>query len=154
MPCWQDRFLDSIDFHSSPKGCWLWTGAINGSGYGHLRVGKKKRPQAHRISYTEFLGEIPEGLLVCHHCDVPLCVNPDHLYAGTRSQNRQDMIKRDRGNYKNNHGPLKPHSKLTWEEVEEIRCCYADGEKRKSLIQRFKVGRSSISNILLNKTWK
>jgi hypothetical protein len=67
------------------SGCRLWLGEMSTRGYGLWR-----RYQAHRASYRAFRGEIPSGLLVCHHCDVKLCVEPTHLYAGTRGDNTRD----------------------------------------------------------------
>jgi hypothetical protein len=88
-------------------GCWLWTATATGnpsSGvkYGYISVGGRSRsPQrAHRVSYELYNGEIPEGLIVRHKCDNPLCVNPDHLELGTHADNSRDMVKRGRSNKK------------------------------------------------------
>ena len=76
-------------------GCWLWDGAVDKQwGYGWIRVGRKMK-KAHRVSFEAFKGPIPRGLLICHKCDVPSCVNPDHLYSGTNLQNMRD--RHDRG---------------------------------------------------------
>jgi len=79
------------------NGCWNYTGYKNKDGYGQLRKERGgKLGYAHRISYAYFNGEIPAGLNVCHKCDNPSCVNPDHLYAGTQKQNIKDMFDRGR----------------------------------------------------------
>lgn len=76
-------------------GCWIWTGTRDKAGYGKInRAGKNYR--AHRFFYSFFKGEIPKGLLVCHSCDVPSCVNPDHLWVGTHSDNQNDAYKKGR----------------------------------------------------------
>ena len=76
-------------------GCWEWLGEKTEKGYGRLTI-KKKHYRAHRLSYGFYVGDIPEGLLVCHHCDNPGCVNPSHLFIGTDMDNVHDMIKKGR----------------------------------------------------------
>jgi hypothetical protein len=85
----------------APNGCWIWHGTISagrrGMGYGELRV-HSKITKAHRYSYMRFTGPIPEGRLICHHCDNPLCVNPAHLFVGTQQDNMDDMAAKGRNN--------------------------------------------------------
>jgi Fe-S-cluster-containing dehydrogenase component len=75
--------------------CWEWVRGKNGVGYGII-YHNKKTILAHRISYEIHIGKIPEGRIICHHCDNPGCVNPAHLYAGTYQDNVNDMMKRRR----------------------------------------------------------
>lgn len=76
-------------------GCWLWMGATTAAGYGRLETLGKKA-QAHRTAYALFVGPIPNGLLVCHKCDVRSCINPDHLFLGSAADNTRDMIRKGR----------------------------------------------------------
>lgn len=79
------------------SGCWIWTGASSPTSYPkdvRPRINVNGRPvAAYRLSYELFVGRIPSGLMICHKCNVPLCVNPDHLYAGTAKDNALDSIK-------------------------------------------------------------
>jgi hypothetical protein len=87
--------MDKILERSMPvpfSGCWIWLGAIDGAGYGHKGDGRRGRTiGAHRWAWKIVNGPIPRGMSVCHRCDVPLCVNPDHLFLGSQKDNLQDM---------------------------------------------------------------
>lgn len=85
------RFLFYIN--KKIAGCWLWTGAKAKAGYGKFGIGRKVYI-ASRFSYELFKGPIEEGKFICHSCDVPMCVNPDHLWQGTNSENQIDSIKK------------------------------------------------------------
>ena len=79
------------------SGCWIWLGDIfQCGGHGAFRINGKRRYKAHRAAWELYRGQIPEGLQVNHKCDVPSCVNPDHLYLGTQAQNNEDCRKRGR----------------------------------------------------------
>ena len=83
--------------------CWLWTGAVDKNGYGQCHAAKHaqelKVTRSHQLAYVVWVGPIPEEKIVCHHCDIPACCNPEHLYAGTWRSNVQDCLKR--GRYRN-----------------------------------------------------
>lgn len=80
------------------SGCWLWQGQTMPVGYGRYRpIGAPQKVLAHRHAYTLAVGVIPDGLLVCHKCDNPSCINPDHLYCGTPQDNMNDKVRRGRG---------------------------------------------------------
>jgi len=92
-------------------------------GYGRLRVGNRKTMLAHRFSYEAHVGPIPKGMFVCHKCDNPLCVNPDHLFVGTASDNMQDMHRKGRAkaHHKGPSGERARAAKLVAEQVIAIR---------------------------------
>jgi hypothetical protein len=87
-----EKFMEKV---VKIDGCWVWGGSRSFDGYGHIMVGRKSK-LAHRISYELFIGPIPEGHYVCHKCDHPYCVNPDHLFSGTASDNMADKVKKGR----------------------------------------------------------
>ena len=89
-----DRFWSHV--RKTDK-CWVWTGVPANHGYGQFRVGDKKK-LVHRLSWEMANGPIPDGLCVCHHCDNPICVRPEHLFLGTKQQNHDDMLAKGRRN--------------------------------------------------------
>ena len=89
---YEDRFWAQVDRSGD---CWEWQGTWTGSGRGIVRYEGKYR-NASRVAYILTFGPIPNGLLVCHHCDNPLCVRLEHLFLGTQSDNMQDMVAKGR----------------------------------------------------------
>lgn len=142
------RFWSKVDKSDKSDECWVWTGAPRTDGYGQFRLdGKIIRP--HRFSYTVKFGAIPDGLFVCHSCDNRLCVNPDHLFLGTDSDNKADMYAKKRHVFGENH----PNKKLSKEIVLAIRKKIAEGVPQRKIAEMFQTQRSQVSLINSGKRW-
>jgi hypothetical protein len=138
--------------------CWLWTGARSKTGYGVINSGGKggQALKAHRVSWELHRGPIPDGMHVCHHCDTPLCVNPDHLFLGTMRDNMRDCAQKGRyDRMKRPKGERHGLSLLTEAAVVAIRDEYtATKPSHRVLAERYGVDRSTITQIVSGKTWR
>lgn len=126
--------------------CFIYHGARLPKGYGLFTVRKPIMVYAHRFVWESVKGPIPEGMLVCHHCDNPPCVNPDHLFLGTQSDNMQDMARKGRSN---------KHRRLTPEIVADIRARYAAGGiTQQALADEYGIVFQHVSQIVRGLRWK
>lgn len=132
------------------NGCWI-SPILNGKGYGNICFRGLKSKLAHRISYSEFKGEIPEQMHICHKCDVPACYNPDHLFLGTPKDNVHDGIKKGRIKHLGAKGRSCIFTNLTEFQVEEIRKLYTEGFSCKRLSIIFNCTKEYISKIIRKK---
>lgn len=141
------------------EGCWLWTKALTrgsgvNAGYGSIEVRNPRRAiLAHRFSWELHNGPIPDNLQVCHNCpggDNRSCVNPNHLFLGTQIENTCDAKLKDRFP----KGEHNLNSKLTNEQVLEIKRLYLAERSPLGLARKFKMSRSAIQSIVYEKNWK
>lgn len=139
------------------NGRLLWTGAIKNPGKRSLPYGwvcfRGKAMNAHRAAWIEAYGEIPKGMYVCHKCDVPRCINPNHLFLGTASDNMADMWSKSRHKLPSD-GVIGSHNaKLTVDQVKEIKRLLESGVFQRDLAKQFGVSQAAISGINRGKTW-
>lgn len=148
---WQERFWAKVDRRGSDE-CWEWQGTRHDAyGYGvfHRSDGSTR---AHRIAYELTSGPVPDGLLVCHHCDNPPCVNPAHLFLGTSTDNNRD---RDaKGRAASTVGELNGSAKLTEADVNRIRELLASGRSDRSIAREYGVGPTQIGRIRTGRLWQ
>lgn len=129
-------------------GCWLWLRNIEGSGYPMIKY-KGKNIHGNRAAWEVYRGPIPDGLCVLHSCDVRSCINPDHLFLGTKRDNAIDMVKKGRANRP--AGERHSGSKLTDENVIDI---LQSPKSLRQLAKQYKVGPATISSIRNGRTWR
>jgi len=152
-----DINIGDMDFWvkvNKTKTCWLWTASKTNTGYGTLGR-KTRRYLAHRYSWIIHNGEIPNGMCVCHHCDTPLCVNPEHLFLGTQKDNMKDASKKGRveGNG-NQYGENCGTSKLVENDIRNIKKCREEGMLLREIADIYNIHLSNVSYIVNGNTWK
>jgi hypothetical protein len=150
-----NRFWTKVDQSGGIDACWNWT-ASGAAGYGRLKDRDGKGlVLAHRVAYEETYGPVPEGLVIMHSCDNPLCVNPNHLYAGTQSENMQDCASKGRIFIKDQLGEKNSLARLTADKAREIRARWEQEDiTMQDLADSYQVSRGAINNVVHNHTWK
>lgn len=151
----KDRIIKTCEVNEN--GCWIWKGykCEPRKQYGLTTLsldGNKKKFLAHRASYTLWKGKIPDGLQVLHHCDVPLCCNPEHLHLGTAQDNMNEM--QLRGRKKPAKGEKNRHARLNDKIVLEIRRLCSKGISQVLVRKWLGIASSSISMIVNRKIWR
>lgn len=139
------------------NGCWVWLGSVMKGGYGKFMWDNKRKFQreigAHRASWLLTGKYIPPGHDVCHSCDNPRCVRPDHLFVGTRKDNMQDAVKKGRQLTVPLKGIANGRATITDDDVRQIRCRASMGENHKALAAEYRMTKENIRMIVHRKTW-
>jgi hypothetical protein len=130
------------------RGCWIWQAGFDKDGYGMVRMTGRRRLRAHRASYAEFVGPVASGVMVCHTCDEPACINPGHLFLGTAQDNKADSMSKAR--HVKGEG-VYWKAKLRERDVIAIR---ADNRRAIVIASEYGIDRNSVHHIKARKTWK
>jgi hypothetical protein len=151
----EERFWSRVD-KGEPDECWNWIGGTSNSGRSGGRRGEvsinKKPERAYRFSYMLHNGSIPNGKEICHTCDNPLCVNPKHLFSGTRLDNIMDMYRKGRDNHA--CGERVGCAKLTKQIILEIREMLAMNIPHRVIAEKYNIDKGRVSRIKNKLLWK
>jgi hypothetical protein len=146
-----ERFWAKVN--KLPSGCWEWTGATNKGGYGILHTLAYDSQKAHRLAWELTHGPIPDGLLICHHCDNPPCCNPDHLFLGTHTDNMKDAF--SKGRISRPKGDSHHNAKMSSEEVALARQLHTEGKTTgAALARRFGMSKAAMCKLLRGETYR
>lgn len=142
------RFWSKVDRSGGPDACWPWMAGRHTAGYGMANA-MDNSFCAHRMSWSMHNGPIPAGMAICHKCDNPPCVNPAHLFLGTKADNSRDMARKGRST----HGESNPRARLTEAEVLQVRRLRAEGLSMRRIALRVGCSLTNVSVICRGKTW-
>lgn len=154
-----DFVSEKLAEHSiTEEGCWEYNGYKNPLGYGEFKIycatstPKKRKFRASRVAYAFYNGVDPGELYVCHRCDNPSCINPDHLFLGTPMDNTQDMIRKGRN--ASQCGESNNAAKISESIVIDVIAKIREGKNNKQIAAELPICHSMVSLIRLGKTWR
>jgi len=151
----EERFWAKVDKCGDDE-CWLWMAAKDKNGYGQTCRGGKRGStiQSHRVAWELQNGPIPNGLCVCHHCDVPACVNIRHLFLGTHGDNSADRDIKGRGKPRMKPGEDHPYHKLTLDRVNLLLALHRTGMfTQRTIAATIGTSRRNACNIITGRNW-
>lgn len=136
-------------------GCLEWQSSLDDNGYGRVRVPHSRAHfRAHRVAYYMVYEEDPAEMFVCHSCDNPKCVNPEHLFLGTALQNNQDKMAKGRDRYADQRGHRNGNSKLSENDARQIIKLILEGKNNKQIAAVMPVGHALVSRIRVGRSWR
>lgn len=149
-PLTKQFILERIQKHPS-TGCWIWQRSFNVvNGYAAIGTPDGRVTVGHRVVWRLWNGEIPKGMFVCHKCDVPACLNPEHLFLGTAKDNSQDCVRKGRHKHATFYGENHPNALLTNVQVREIR---SSPISRAAASSHYGVSKSTIKAVRLRQNY-
>jgi hypothetical protein len=154
----EERFWRYVLKSPESDGCWEWTGGHDAHGYGSMGTDRRHTSTVNRVAYRLLVGPIPDGMCVCHRCDNRNCVNPAHLFLGSRADNLHDMFAKGRGGGQFESGTHlggdNTFSKYTEDQIREIRRLVASGVTQVEVARQFGMRQGYVSHIVRRKVWK
>lgn len=151
----EQKFWSHVNKIEDDTSCWEWTASFDDHGYGVMGI-EGKTPKAHRVSYELHNGVFDYSLFVCHKCDNPHCVRPDHLFLGTASDNMKDCAAKGRnsGLPRIFRGEEHGGSKLTEDMVRNIRILHSNGMMQKDIAATLNLSKHCIWSVVNRISWK
>lgn len=142
-----------VTYTRTKDNCWEITSHVTSVGLGYAQIERKgRRLRSNRWAWEKNFGPIPEGFYVCHTCDNPACINPDHLFLGTPRDNSEDMVRK--GRVARQIGSTNGAAKLTEEDIPQIRALHENGLSQRKIATMFLVSQRTIGRILNHQTWR
>lgn len=148
----EQRLAEKTDVQDN--GCHVWTGMRTEKGYGLIGYNGRSW-RVHRLVYELAYAPIPRGWIVCHRCDNPPCINPEHLFIGKPKDNTRDMMRKGRAAQGPGFpsGEEHPNTKLNTEAVRQIRRLVAEGRSQRSVAKSYGVSQGTVASIAARRTW-
>lgn len=141
---------DEVTLRPDLGPCWEWRGCRKAKGYGKLGSFRGRTRVAHQVAFEAHVGPIAPGMFVLHRCDNPPCINPAHLFLGTKAENNADMASKGRAA----QGERHPVAKMTAADVAKIRSLADAGMSQHEVARRFGIAQSTARDIIMRRSWR